>query len=211
MGKLSQVGRKEKRLAGRVSLAFAAGMFSVVPTAHGMPTLDNVETGDVKINSAAPVNGATLANGASITSETKNNVVNWKDFSIAKNESLGFDDKNYMNIVTGRATSAIDGKLTGGGDIYLINPNGVIFGASAQVNVGNLYVSTREATDAMKNAFKGEQMATANVSDVLTTLNTSLTADVVNLIDKNGYVQADTVVMEGRNIRFLRLFTRKCG
>ena len=32
-----------------------------------------------------------------------------------------------MNIVTGNATSAIDGTLTGGGDIYLINPNGVIF------------------------------------------------------------------------------------
>ena len=37
MGKTSQK-QKEKRLAGRVSLALAAGMFSVVPVAHGMPT-----------------------------------------------------------------------------------------------------------------------------------------------------------------------------
>ncbi len=215
MGNSSQ---REKRLAGQVSLALAAGMFSVVPVAHGMPTLDNVETGtNVKVSvggataeSLSNYAGKSLAGNnnattASITSESTNNVLNWKDFSVGSTETVGFDSNNYMNIVTGTATSAIDGKLTGGGDIYLINPNGVIFGKTAQVNVGNLYVSTRKDTEVAKSQFTGN---TPDVKNVLPALGDStLTADVVNLIDQGGYVAADQVVMEGRNIRFLNSST----
>lgn len=213
MGKTSQK-QKEKRLAGRVSLALAAGMFSVVPVAHGMPTLDNVEHGDVKFNGATPNPGDVLASGAPITSGTKNNIINWKDFSVAHGEHVNFaDNNNYMNIVTGKATSAIDGMLSSkGGDIYVINPNGVIFGKNAEVNVGNLYVSTRAATDNVKSAFLAEDgegnpaPICTPFGDVLTEINANTAtaaADVVNLIDKNGYVAANKVVMEGRNIRFL--------
>lgn len=217
MGKTSQK-QKEKRLAGRVSLALAAGMFSVVPMAHGMPTLDNVEQGTVKFNGAKPNPGDVLASGAPITSGTKNNIINWKDFSVAHGEHVNFaDNNNYMNIVTGKATSAIDGMLSSkGGDIYVINPNGVIFGKNAEVNVGNLYVSTRAATQDVKDAFLAGNIADDGegnsapictpFGDVLNAINANTAtaaADVVNLIDKNGYVAANKVVMEGKNIRFL--------
>lgn len=222
MGKSSQKEKREKRLAGRVSLALAAGMFSVVPVAHGMPTLDKIDTGAVKFDGATPNPGDVLASGAPITSDTKNNIIDWKDFSVAQGEHVNFaDDNNYMNVVTGKATSAIDGILSSnGGDIYVINPNGVIFGKTAQVNVGNLYVSTRALTTDVKNEFlrgnsntvddgNGNPVASpicTPFSDVLTAINNntaSATADVVNLIDKNGYVAANKVVMEGKNIRFL--------
>ena len=222
MGKSSQKEKREKRLAGRVSLALAAGMFSVVPVAHGMPTLDKIDTGAVKFDGATPNPGDVLASGAPITSDTKNNIIDWKDFSVAQGEHVNFaDDNNYMNVVTGKATSAIDGILSSnGGDIYVINPNGVIFGKTAQVNVGNLYVSTRALTTDVKDEFLRGNSNTVNdgngnpvaspictpFSDVLTAINSntaSATADVVNLIDKNGYVAANKVVMEGKNIRFL--------
>lgn len=38
--------------------------------------------------------------------------------------------------------------------VYLINPNGVIFGAGSSVNVGNLYASTRNIDEAAVNEFK---------------------------------------------------------
>lgn len=206
MGKTSQK-QKEKRLAGRVSLALAAGMFSVVPVAHGMPTLDEVKQGGATVGPTiadpafAAGSGHTLQN---ITSNADKNVIHWKDFSIAEKEHVHFDNNDYMNVVTGKATSAIDGIMDGGKNVYVINPNGVIFGANAQVNVGNLYVSTRKwATDEQLEAMETAFTNGSTVNTVLTTLTGAPTAEVVSLIDKNGYVAATEVVLEGNNIRFL--------
>ena len=44
--------------------------------------------------------------------------------------------------------SQIMGHLNANGNIYLINPNGILFGASAQVNVGGLVASTLNTPDA---------------------------------------------------------------
>ena len=200
MGKTSQK-KKEKRLAGQVSLALAAGMFSALPVAHGMPTLD--PAGTHKDYAETP---SVVGNTMSVTGTGTNNVIDWKDFSVKAGETVAFQKvndlpANYMNIVTGNATSNIEGRITNAGDVYLINPNGVIFGKGAKVDVGNLYVSTREANSVDIAGFKG---GTASGESVLS-VAASPTTDVVNLIDSttNGYVRAEKVVMEGRNIRFL--------
>lgn len=201
MGKSSY---REKRLAGQVSLALAAGMFSVVPVAHGMPTLDPAAPhtgGTPDVTVSYPDTSTMNVNGS-----RTNNVIDWKDFSVKAGETVAFQKvdnlpANYMNIVTGNATSNIEGRITNAGDIYLINPHGVIFGKGAKVDVGNLYVSTREANSVDIAGFKG---GTASGESVLS-VAASPTTDVVNLIDSttNGYVRAEKVVMEGRNIRFL--------
>ena len=199
MGKTSQK-KKEKRLAGQVSLALAAGMFSALPVAHGMPTLD--PAGAHKDYETPSIVDKTM----SVTGTGTNNVIDWKDFSVKADETVAFQKvdnlpANYMNIVTGNATSNIEGRITNAGDIYLINPHGVIFGKGAKVDVGNLYVSTRDASNVDIAGFKG---GTASGESVLS-VAASPTTDVVNLIDSttNGYVRANKVVMEGRNIRFL--------
>lgn len=210
MGKSSY---REKRLAGQVSLALAAGMFSVVPVAHGMPTVDTSPGAHADYTTKPVAVGDTME----VQGNRTNNVIDWKDFSIENGKTVAFQDvggkaANYMNIVTGHATSNIEGTMTNRGDIYLINPNGVIFGATAQVNVGNLYVSTREASQVDIAAFRGDDdtpvlttYSPSDVGDALTAaaLTNGLKADVVSLIDNQGYVAATTVVMEGKNIRFL--------
>ncbi len=206
MGNSSQ---REKRLAGQVSLALAAGMFSVVPVAHGMPTPDTVANAKQNSGFAGVTIGDKYTDGAyqridieSTPASGYNHTIRWKDFSVAETEHVHFDGKNYMNIVTGTATSAIDGKLTNqGGDLYIINPNGVIFGSTAQVNVGNLYVSTRKETELGSALLTGE----VGHSSVSSVLNSGVKghADIVNLIDQAGYVKANSVIMEGSNIRFL--------
>ncbi|MFX6899795.1 filamentous hemagglutinin N-terminal domain-containing protein, partial [Acinetobacter baumannii] len=40
------------------------------------------------------------------------------------------------------------GQLNANGQVYLINPNGILFGAGAQVNVGSLVASTLDINDA---------------------------------------------------------------
>ena len=208
MGKSSYREKsREKRLAGQVSLALAAGMFSVAPVAHGMPTVDTSPGAHADYTTKPVAVGDTME----VQGNRTNNVIDWKDFSIENGKTVAFQDvggkaANYMNIVTGHATSNIEGTMTNNGDIYLINPNGVIFGATAQVNVGNLYVSTREASQVAIDTFRGvTATGPSNDGTILaaTLMDNALKADVVNLIDNEGYVKADKVVMEGRNIRFL--------
>ncbi|MFC2768589.1 MAG: YDG domain-containing protein, partial [Mitsuokella sp.] len=186
--------RRRERVARSVGLALTAGMFSIVPTAFGAPIQDtSVAT------TAAVAQGASAAPGAgidtTITSTVQNNVIGWKDFSVKKDETVAFDNKNYMNIVTGANTSEINGIVTGGGDVYVVNPNGIIFGKDAQVNVGNLYASTRYVDPAAAEAAG----AAGNLQSVLAMPSAGVAADVVNL----GSITATKVEVEGANIRFV--------
>ncbi|SHE61643.1 YDG domain-containing protein [Schwartzia succinivorans] len=174
---------KQEKLAKQISLALMAGMVTYTPVAFGMPVQDGTAAG-VHVNTPDTVT-------MNITGDNQNNVINWIDFSIGKTETVNFDNNNYANIVTGSATSFIDGHMNGGGDIYLINPNGVIFGKDAQVNVGNLYVSTQGKVDTSK--FNDQE-----ANPVLSVSGTPA-CDVVNL----GTIKADTVEVVGNNIRFL--------
>mgnify|MGYP004566534773 CR=1 FL=1 len=180
-----------KSLAISIGIALSAGMFSIIPVAYGAPSGGKVEAGNVAIVDAGKE--------VNITSTTKNNVISWQDFSIAKDETVKFDGgnktNNYLNIIRGANTSQIDGKIEGGNDVYIVNPNGVIFGKGASVNVGNLYVSTRYVSDDVaKNACDVNDM-----TSVLASTDKKLASDVVNL----GTISANKVIAEGKNIRFL--------
>ena len=73
-------------------------------------------------------------------------VIDWRSFGVAPLESVIFNQPSRLsatlNRVTGDQISAIHGKITANGQVALINPNGIIFGAGAQINVGSLIAST---------------------------------------------------------------------
>lgn len=182
-----RVARKE-RLALQVGIALTAGVFGAVPVAEGAPVLDKVVTAGTQVAQSGSI--------TDVTGTQQNNIVKWTDFSVNQGETVRFDkgaqEKNYLNLVTGPKTSEIAGSIEGGKDVYLVNPHGVIFSHGAQVNVGNLYVST-ENTDAALEAFNAGKTAGA----VLTAGTAN--ADVVNL----GGIAASSVVVNGDTIRFL--------
>lgn len=178
----------KERLALQVGIALTAGVFGAVPVAEGAPVLDKVVTAGTQVAQSDSI--------TDVTGTQQNNIVKWTDFSVNQGETVRFDkgaqEKNYLNLVTGPKTSEIAGTIEGGKDVYLVNPHGVIFSHGAQVNVGNLYVST-ENTDAALAAFNAGKTAGA----VLTAGTAN--ADVVNL----GGVAASTVIVNGDSIRFL--------
>ncbi|MGN0957550.1 MAG: YDG domain-containing protein, partial [Selenomonas bovis] len=182
-----RVARKE-RLALQVGIALTAGVFGAVPVAEGAPVLDKVVTAGTQVAQSGSI--------TDVTGTQQNNIVKWTDFSVNQGETVRFDkgaqEKNYLNLVTGPKTSEIAGTIEGGKDVYLVNPHGVIFSHGAQVNVGNLYVST-ENTDAALAAFNAGKTAGA----VLTAGTAN--ADVVNL----GGIAASSVIVNGDTIRFL--------
>ena len=73
-------------------------------------------------------------------------IINWQTFSVAPDELTRFIQQNahssVLNRVTGQDPSLVLGRLQSNGRVFLLNPNGVVFGPSAQVDVGGLVVST---------------------------------------------------------------------
>ncbi|MWJ28078.1 filamentous hemagglutinin N-terminal domain-containing protein [Halomonas sp. ZH2S] len=109
---------------------------------------------------ALPVGGEVSAGGATIggdatameiTQTTQNAAINWQAFDIASGEAVNFAQPNsssvVLNRVLGSDPSAIMGTLTANGNVFLINPNGVLFGQNASVNVGGLVASTLSLSD----------------------------------------------------------------
>ncbi|WP_315439598.1 YDG domain-containing protein [uncultured Selenomonas sp.] len=169
-------------------LAGVAGAFLIPQVAAAAPTGHHDETAGVHV---AGEGTATTT----ITATDANNVIKWADYSVKQGETVNYDGKNYLNIVTGGNTSAINGTINNaGGDIYLVNPNGVIFGKTASVNVGNLYVSTQEESTLNMTAFTG-----SGHSPLSTSAGDVGKADVVNM----GSVTANKVEVYGRSIRIL--------
>ncbi len=105
-------------------------------------------------------NGATVVRGsASIASNgdtlTVTNspgaIINWQNFSIAGNELTRFVQQNaastVLNRVTGGNPSSILGGLQSNGHVWLINPNGIVFGSGARIDVAGLVASSLNITD----------------------------------------------------------------
>lgn len=192
--KRMQQQKSKERLALAISITLTAGAFSIVPTvAEGAPVLESKSTGVV-------VDQATTPKVTDITSTETNNIIRWQEFSVAKGETVQFDKgqqtHNYLNLVTGANRSEIYGAIKGGQNVYVVNPHGVLFGADANVDVGNLYVSTRPV-DEVEKAF---QQMTKGGSPLVATAPTASTAgDVVNL----GTINATSVVVEGKTVKFM--------
>ncbi|HEX4152333.1 MAG TPA: YDG domain-containing protein, partial [Steroidobacteraceae bacterium] len=72
--------------------------------------------------------------------------LSWQSFDVGAQQTVNFVQPNASSIavnrVLGNGPSEIFGHLDANGQVWLINPNGVLFGKSAQVNVGGLVAST---------------------------------------------------------------------
>jgi filamentous hemagglutinin family protein len=98
---------------------------------------------------------ATIQQSGAITTinqSTAKAAIDWNSFSIGKGESVRFKQPTSssitLNRVTGLESRQILGNLSANGQVFILNPNGVLFGKDAQVNVGGLVASTRQMSDA---------------------------------------------------------------
>ncbi|AME03987.1 YDG domain-containing protein [Selenomonas sp. oral taxon 136] len=196
---------RTRELTQRVCYAIIAGMagaFLIPQVGFAAPTGGSV----VSKNTDNTVNATItqVGNDTNIVSvgSNPNKVIEWRDYSIASGERVRYDydvntnnvtqTNNYLNIVTGANTSNINGKIEGGKNVYIVNPNGVIFGKTASVNVGNLYVSTQDTSTVNTDADMANNVSPLSAS-------AAGLSDVVNM----GKITANTVEVHGKNIRFL--------
>ncbi len=148
---------------------------------------------------AAPVNTPNAQGGVDqkIRQDSTKAIYQWGSFDIGASSSVTFDMKaagsSALNRVIGStAPSRIFGKLsaTNGGEVYLINGNGILFGKSAQVNLGSLVASTLNVSD---DEFKSGLVNAITGNDAAFRYE-GLEADFV---DERNFVRVD----EGADIR----------
>ncbi|MCD9027917.1 filamentous hemagglutinin N-terminal domain-containing protein [Luteimonas sp. BDR2-5] len=82
--------------------------------------------------------------------------IDWQDFSIGNGYTVQFIQPNSnsvaLNRVVGDQQSQILGNLTANGHVFLTNPNGVLFGNGARVDVAGIVASTMQISNAAFDA-----------------------------------------------------------
>ncbi|TFL11238.1 filamentous hemagglutinin N-terminal domain-containing protein [Pusillimonas caeni] len=123
-----------------------AGLFASAPAlGQGLPAGGQVVAGSGSIGAAA---GGKLV----IDQASHRLAIDWRQFDIGADNTVQFNqpgrDAVALNRVLGPDASQIMGQLQANGRVFLINPNGVLFGQNAQVNVGGLVASTLDIGNA---------------------------------------------------------------
>ncbi len=92
-------------------------------------------------------NGETQVNVRQLTQQA---ILEWKSFNVGARTTLTFDQQGNSNWVAlnrvdrDAGPSQILGQIKADGHVYVINPNGIIFGGNSQVNAGSLIASTAD-------------------------------------------------------------------
>ena len=108
------------------------------------------------------------------------------------------DIQNIISRVTGKSISNIDGliRTNGTANLFLINPNGSVFGANARLNIGGSFVAS--TANALRFGNLGFFSATdKNIPSPLLTINPS--ALLFNQINQNAAIQNKSVAPAGRD------------
>jgi filamentous hemagglutinin family protein len=97
------------------------------------------------------VNIQQSANVLTIQQSSSNAIIQWGSFNIGRNSVVQFlqpdSTSSTLNRVVNGSTE-IAGRLHANGNVFLLNPNGILFTPTAQVNVGSLVAASGTVRDA---------------------------------------------------------------
>ena len=131
-----------------LSFAAIAAMLSAGGPAYALdpgalPSGGKITTGSGTI--------ATSGTQMTVNQSSQQLIANWNSFNIGSNAAVRFNQPNTaasaLNRITDQNPTQILGSLSSNGQVYLLNPSGIIFGKTAQVNVGTLVATSLTMLD----------------------------------------------------------------
>ncbi len=186
--KLSPIRRK-------ANLILFAFLWVVIHS--GIPALANPENGVVVEGSATiNVDGKKL----DVIQHTDKAVIDWRTFNIEIDEHTQFIQPNSGSLALNRVLTAdpsyILGRLSANGNIILINPNGVFFGANSRVDVNGLIASTADInnSDFIQGRYNfmtpGNPNAIIRNDGLINAKEAGLVGLVAPVVENNGIISA---------------------
>ena len=144
---------------------------------------------------------ATLGKTTTINQSTDRAIINWQKFESTPTETIRFNQPGAasltLNRVVGVDPSFLGGALQANGKLFIINPNGIVFGPDAVVSVGSLVASSLGITDAdfKNNKFVFLQDSSVELSSIINrgriTASTGGTvALIAPIVDNEGTIVA---------------------
>src|ERR1700734_2051619 len=173
LGRARSMGSRNL-VAAAISLLLAPLAHPAPPPAHAAAPCAAPVCGPTALSATThPLGGKVVSGSASITQvgnttdirqSSTDVAIDWLSFSVGSEESVNFLQPSAsavaVNRIAGTNGSEILGHLDANGQVYLINPNGIIFGKGAQVNVGGLVASTLDVSEpslgGSSRSFSGE-------------------------------------------------------
>jgi filamentous hemagglutinin family protein len=133
------------RFAASMALPLVLALSGVSgPSLRANPSGGRVVAGEAAFSSS----GSTLT----IHQGSDRAIIHWQDFSIPGGSTTRFVQPSgasaVLNRVTGGNPSAIHGTLSANGQVYLINPNGILVGSGGVVDTAGFLASTLDVSDA---------------------------------------------------------------
>ncbi|HEY1981549.1 MAG TPA: filamentous hemagglutinin N-terminal domain-containing protein, partial [Xanthobacteraceae bacterium] len=138
--------------------------------------------------------------GKTLTVDQSSNraIINWQGFSIRAGETtrlnLPSSVSAILNRVTGANPSLIAGHLSSNGQVYLINPNGIVVGPNGRIDTAGFVASTLNLpNDAFMQGggmtFKGDSDAGIQVLGSITATNGDVVL-IAAMVDNQGHIAA---------------------
>ena len=144
-------GRGKSRAAKALApAAMLLGGVLVLPAWAQAPPANALPTGGQLVAGQASI--AQSGNQMRIDQGSQKAILEWQGFDIGSQAAVRFNQPNAsavaLNRVVAGNASQIHGQLSANGQVWLVNPNGVLFGQGSRVDVGGLVASTLDSTDA---------------------------------------------------------------
>ena len=171
-----------------------SGLFVVLGPVNAEPTGGQVVNGQAQITQTVTPG----SNTTTIKQNTPQVSINWQSFNVGDKDRVVFQQPGAsslaINRILGSQASNILGKIDANGQVWLINPNGIMFGKNAQVNVGGLVASTLDTANPLAAAglqrFSGSSTASVTNAGLINAVDGGYVALLGHRVSNQGTVQA---------------------
>lgn len=188
----SKNNNKSKKLPLRAAIALIVPTFCAQAVFAG-PEGGKIVGGQGSISQSGP---ATIINQSS-----QRMAIDWNSYNLSTDERVQYVQPNSsslsLNRILSHQGSQIHGRIDANGQVLLVNPNGIVFGNNAQVNVGGLLATGLNINpdDFMNGRFTFEAIAGKEGVVINSGTLNAATGGSISLLGKrvenNGLIQAD--------------------
>jgi len=199
---------------GKAGASLVCAAAAVITSAHAAGVNPQVVEGRATVDVA----GATTT----VNQTTSAVRIHWDSLGVAAGEVLKFVQPSAqavaLNLVTGSSATQVFGQIQANGQVFLLNPNGVLFGVGSEVSVGSLVAGTFKvdsfnlATGEVVLSRQGSEAAVVNAGTLKVGANGQVVlvgAEVRNeatgRIETAGGAQAGIFLLAGDRVEFKRV------